>query len=139
MLDLIQEVDLAKLPVARGASFDSHIEEHNRTCLEKTRVELQHQVLEWAKNRDGKQIFWLSGMAGTGKSTITRTVAQLFADKGQLRASFFFKKAEGDRGNASKLFTTLAMDLMAHIPGLKPEIRKAIDAKPAITEKALKD
>jgi len=28
---------------------------------------------------------------------------------------------------------------MAHIPGLKPEIQKVIDAKPAITEKALKD
>ena len=28
---------------------------------------------------------------------------------------------------------------MAHIPGLKPEIRKAIDAEPAVAEKALKD
>ena len=139
ILNLDQKIDLARLPVAGGASFDSHVEEHNGTCLENTRVELQHQVMEWAKNIDGKQIFWLSGMAGTGKSTIARTVAQSFADQGRLGASFFFKKGEGDRGNASKLFTTLAVDLMAHIPELKSEIRKAIDTEPAITEKALKD
>ena len=138
-MDLDQKLDLAKLPVAGGASFDSHLEEHNRTCLENTRVELQHQVMDWAKSRDGKQLFWLSGMAGTGKSTIARTLAQSFADKGQLGASFFFKKGEGDRGNASKLFTTIAVDLMDHIPGLKPGIRKAIDAEPAVAEKALKD
>ena len=95
--------------------------------------------MDWAKNRDGKQIFWLRGMAGTGKSTIARTVAQLFTDKGQLGASFFFKKGEGDRGNASRLFTTLAVDLMAHIPELKPGMRKVVDAEPAIAEKALKD
>ena len=95
--------------------------------------------MDWAKNRDGKHIFWLSGMAGTGKSTIARTVARSFADRGQLGASFFFKKGEGDRGNASRFFTTLAVDLMAHIPGLKSGMRKAVDAEPAIAEKALKD
>ena len=139
ILDLDQKLDLAKLPVAGGASFDSHVEEHKGTCLENTRVELQYQIMEWAKDRDGNHIFWLSGMAGTGKSTIARTVAQSFANKGQLGASFFFKRGEGDRGNASKLFTTLAVDLMAHIPALRPGIRKAIDAEPAIAEKALKD
>ena len=138
-MDLDQKIDLAKLPVARGASFDSHIEEHNRKCLANTRVETQHQIMKWAKRRDGKHIFWLSGMAGTGKSTIARTVARSFADKGRLGASFFFKKGEGDRGNASKLFTTIAVDLMTYIPGLKPGIRKAIEVEPAIAEKALKD
>lgn len=78
-------------------------------------------------------------MAGTGKSQIARTVARVFADKGQLGASFFFKKGENDRGTAYKFSTTLAIDLMTHIPGLIPGITKAIDADPAISEKSLKD
>ena len=134
-----RKINIAKLPVAKGASFDSHIEEHNSKCLANTRVELQRRIKEWAKDMNGKPIFWLNGMAGTGKSTIARTVAQSFADEGHLGASFFFKKGEGDRGTASRFFTTIATDLMAHIPDLISGITKAIDADPAVTEKALKD
>jgi NACHT domain len=100
---------------------------------------LRCQIAEWAEDRNSKPIFWLKGMAGTGKSTIARSVAQSFADNGQLGASFFFKKGEGERGNATRFFTTIATDLMAHIPGLISGIRKALDTDPGISERALKD
>ena len=115
------------------------MEEHNARCLSNTRVELLSQITEWGKDRNGEPIFWLNGMAGTGKSTIARTVAQSFANNGQLGASFFFKKGEGDRGNATRFFTTIATDLMIRMPEMVPGIRKAIDAVPTIFEKALKD
>jgi hypothetical protein len=78
-------------------------------------------------------------MAGTGKSTIAGTVAQPFEDQDQLGASFFFKKGKGERGNATRFFTTIAADLMARVPGLIAGIRKALDADPAIPDRALKD
>ena len=139
ILNLDQKIDLAKLPVAKGASFDSHSEEHNAKCLANTRVEIQQQIMGWAKRRDGKHIFWLSGMAGTGKSTIARTIAQSFAGQGRLGASFFFKRGEGDRGTASKLFTTIAIDLMIRIPEMRSRIRNVIEVDPSITEKKLND
>ena len=73
--DLLSKIDVVKLPIAKGASFDSHMEEHNARCLSNTRVELLSQITEWAKDRNGKPIFWLNGMAGMGKSMIARTVA----------------------------------------------------------------
>ena len=127
------------LPTVKGASFDSHEEEHNARCLRNTRVALLSQITEWANDKHGKPIFWLNGMAGTGKSTIARTVAQSFADQRRLGASFFFKRGEGERGKATQFFTTIATDLMRRVPGIGPGIRKAIDADPAISEKALKD
>lgn len=139
LLDIDQKIDMARLSVAEGASFDSHSEEHNATCLRNTRVELQRHITEWAKDRNGKPIFWLNGMAGTGKSTIVQTVAQLFAGEAQLGGGFLFKKDEGNRGNASRFFTTIARDLTTYIPELKSGIRKAIDADPALSGKALKD
>ena len=139
LLDLDQKIAMAKLPVVKGASFDSYIEEYNATCLANTRVEIQQQIMEWAERRDGKHIFWLSGMAGTGKSTIARTAAQTLADQGRLGASFFFKRGEGDRGSALRLFTTIATELMTRIPDIKPYIGKVINVEPAIAEKKLKD
>ncbi|KAF2688262.1 vegetative incompatibility protein HET-E-1 [Lentithecium fluviatile CBS 122367] len=127
------------LPTAEGASFDSHIEEHNSTCLPNTRIELLHHIQGWAKDQSGKPIFWLNGAAGTGKSTIARTVARAFADQQLLGASFFFKKGEGERGEAKRFFTTIATQLAHRLSELRPAIKKAIDADPKIAEKALKD
>ena len=78
-------------------------------------------------------------MAGTGNSTIARIFVRSFADEGHLGASFFFKKGEGDRGTASRFFTTIATDLMAYVPDLMSGIKKAINTDPAISEKPLKD
>ncbi|KAH0542416.1 hypothetical protein FGG08_003171 [Glutinoglossum americanum] len=137
--NLHQKIDLAKLPIANGASFDSHREEYNARCLANTRVELRRQITEWAEDSNGKLIFWLNGMAGTGKSTIARTIAQSFADKAQLGASFFFKKGEGERSNATRFFTTIARDFINRVPGLISGVTKALDADPAISQRALKD
>ncbi|RAR10389.1 vegetative incompatibility protein het-e-1 [Stemphylium lycopersici] len=122
----VKEYHSINLPIAVGASFNSHNEEHNARCLPDTRTELLNEITTWASNKDGKSIFWLSGMAGTG-------------NQGQLGASFFFKKGEGERGNASRFFTTLATDLAAHEPGMLPGIRKTLDENPTISHKALKD
>jgi len=78
-------------------------------------------------------------MAETGKSTISRTVAQSFADRGLLGASFFFKRGERDRGNAALLFTTIAAQLVAKEPDLAPHVRAAIEDDPSVTSKALSE
>ena len=129
----------SRLPSAKGATFDSFDERHNATCLPDTRVDLQQQIIAWAENQSGKSIFWLNGMAGTGKSTIARTMANTFARKSQLGASFFFKKGEGDRGDALKFFPTIAAQLSQALPQMIPGIRRAVDADPTIPGKTLKE
>ena len=78
-------------------------------------------------------------MAGTGKSTISRTIARDFALSGQLGASFFFKRGEGDRDNASKFFTTIASQLAQYLPGLRLHLKKAIDTDPVISTKTMQE
>ncbi|KAK3322672.1 hypothetical protein B0H66DRAFT_495697, partial [Apodospora peruviana] len=135
----IREAVLSKLPVAEGAAFDSHAEEHNARCHPDTRTELLSQIQNWANDSQAENIFWLNGMAGTGKSTISRTVAKSFADSGLLGASFFFKRVEGDRGKAARVFPTIASQLVCKFPTLAPCVRKAIDTDPAVPTKALGD
>ncbi|KAI4950375.1 hypothetical protein J4E91_004257 [Alternaria rosae] len=100
-----QKLNLARLPVATGAFFNHHHEEHDARRLPISHPELLGEITKWANSKDDKSKLWLSGMVGTGKSTIARTLAQLRA----ARSSFFFKKGDGKRGNASQLFTIIVL------------------------------
>ncbi|RFU81388.1 vegetative incompatibility het-e-1 [Trichoderma arundinaceum] len=139
LLNIDQKIVLDRLPVALGASFDSRAEEQNPTCLSNTRVEFLDQVMDWAKDPHTEAIFWLNGMAGTGKSTISRTIARSLASTGHLGASFFFKRGEADRGSSTKLFTTIAAQLAAKKPAIAVYIKNAIDTDPMISDKGLKE
>lgn len=141
IFDIDQKTVLARLEdgVAAGASFDSHAEEHNPSCLQNTRVELLQGISTWANDASSEAIFWLNGMAGTGKSTVSRTLAQSFASQNHLGASFFFKRGEADRGSMSKLFSTIAADLARRQPATAHHIKSAIDNDPTILRKTLRE
>ena len=67
-------------------------------------------------------------MAGTGKSTISRTVASSLSHDGRLGASFFFKRGEANRTNINNFFTTIARQLAVRRPSVAPYIAGAIEA-----------
>ena len=77
--------------------------------MDQTRVELLQEVREWYNN-PRCPILWLSGMAGTGKSTIARTVADQLYTNHRLAGSFFFRRA-GKLSKANDFVTTLAHQL----------------------------
>ncbi|KAF3484296.1 WD domain-containing protein [Arthroderma uncinatum] len=133
-----KNIRLDGLQAATGAAFDSY-ENHHTECLSGTRIELLGEIEEWAKSVQAKCIFWLNGMAGTGKSTISRTAARLLKEKKLLGASFFFKRGEEDRENAKRLFPTLIEQLVKSLPQLIPSIQKAIENDPNISEKAVRE
>ena len=70
--------------------------------------------MNWFKDPISPPIFWLHGLAGTGKSTIARTIGVKAKDAGYTTASFFFSRtgAEGRR-DPSYVFPTLARQLAA--------------------------
>ncbi|CAG8382220.1 unnamed protein product [Penicillium salamii] len=129
---------LDKLLVARGAELDSYSDQHEDECLHGTRTDLLRNVAEWATSPGGKCIFWLNGMAGTGKSTIARTVARFFPGEQFTAATFFFKRGEADRGNATRLFPTISRQLATKIPDLASNLRNALTNDPDLGKKSLK-
>ncbi|KAK4081539.1 uncharacterized protein Triagg1_2280 [Trichoderma aggressivum f. europaeum] len=137
--DISQSLMFIKLPVAEGAAFDSHAEEHNPTCLPDTRVELLQHIVSWTQDPSAKSIFWLNGMAGTGKSTISRTIAKSLVRTGHLGASFFFKRGEGDRGSSTKLFTTIAAQLAIMQTEIGTHVKDAVKSNSDIGNKGLRE
>lgn len=132
-----QKIVLARLPVVEEAMFDSHAEEHNPTCLPGTRTDILQNIQDWAENPQAKALFWLNGMAGTGKSTISRTVARLLSGRGKLGASFFFKRGEHGRSAVSRIFPTIAAQLVKREPAIAPYVKEAIDNNSDILGKGI--
>ena len=128
--EISSEVQLPKLAYAEGARYDSRDEEDRPKCLDETRVQLLDEIYRWAESDQPGEphIFWLQGNAGTGKSTVSRTVARYLDNLGFLGASFFFNRDYDHRKHSDRLFTTIASDLVRKLPIIKDrvldEIRK---------------
>ena len=56
-------------------------------------------------------VYWLNGLAGTGKSTIAQTIAERVVADGRLGASFFCSRDFDDRSSLRFIFPTLAVQL----------------------------
>jgi len=137
----IAELDryLSTLPIAHNAAFNSRERQHDDLCLQNTRVDLLEEIRQWVSRQDGRNIFWLNGLAGTGKSTIARTVAREYYDQKRLGASFFFSRGGGDVSHAGKFFTSLALQLAATSPSLKHHICEAVAENSHIAHQSLRD
>ncbi|KAL8364662.1 hypothetical protein RB595_003782 [Gaeumannomyces hyphopodioides] len=137
--NLLAQTYMQKLPIAKNAAFDAQANEHNPNCHPDTRVELLADICKWIDDPNGKCIFWLRGMAGTGKSTISRTVAGKLSAAKVPSASFFFKKGEGDRSKAAMFFTTILAQLVHQLPALASHVQSAIESDPTIVDKNKKE
>ncbi|RYO66330.1 hypothetical protein AA0116_g2938 [Alternaria tenuissima] len=139
---------LDHLPYTKEASFNSYTEEksfnlytrqHDPVCLPDTRVDLLREIHSWADREDDGCIFWLRGLAGTGKSTVARTVARSYHEKQRLAASFFFSRGGSDVGHAGKFVTNIAVDIANNVPALRQYISDAVEERTDIASRSLRE
>jgi hypothetical protein len=112
---------------------------HDPIRLPDTRVDVLNEISAWADGEEEQCVFWLNGMAGTGKSTITRTVARKYSEQSRLAASFFFSRDAKDAHDSEKLFSTLARQLGNVSPALCRYICEAISNYKEIATPTLRD
>lgn len=78
-------------------------------------------------------------MAGTGKSTIARTVARQYYERGCLGASFFFSRDRADVSHAGMFFTSIAVQLASGSTHLRSVICEAIKEHSDIASQGPRD
>ena len=95
------------------------------------------EIESWAKDFDQSQIFWLNGLAGTGKSTIAQTIAErLFAER-LLGASFFCSRDSEDRSNLQLIFPTIAFQLARKYPDFRSHFVSLLRTNPDVVHESL--
>ena len=133
------ENPLDRIPYAVEASFNSYQRQHEPLCHTNTRTAVLQEITTWADGQDERCIFWLNGIAGTGKSTIARTISRTYFEQRRLGASFFFSRGGGDVGHAGKFVTSIAVQLASNVPYLRQYIDDAITECANIMDQSLRD
>ncbi|KAJ3482356.1 hypothetical protein NLI96_g7038 [Meripilus lineatus] len=118
-----------KLPRAKTAGWNAGRTNAPVSCFEGTRVDVLQTITKWI---DGDvsttpRVFWLNGLAGIGKSTIARTIAERAYTRGILGGSFFFSRNDNELNNVNFLFSTLAHQLAQFHPGYLASVASALD------------
>ena len=119
---------------AKGADFRHGDREG---CLKGTRKAVLDEIELWSKDSNTSPVYWLNGLAGTGKSTIAQTIAErIFAD-GRLGASFFCSRDFEDRRSLHYIFPTLSFQLAQKYPEFRSILVPLLRSNPDIGHESL--
>ncbi|CAE7099385.1 unnamed protein product [Rhizoctonia solani] len=102
-----------RLPSVLAARFNSAEGEalRRRECTSGTRVQEIAQVLGWARNGVDETVYWLNGMAGTGKTTIAYSVCTRLESAHMLGASFFCSRLREECRDVKRIIPSIAYQL----------------------------
>ncbi|KAH9888061.1 hypothetical protein C8Q73DRAFT_794488 [Cubamyces lactineus] len=127
------------------AAFDYH-QSGRSQCEANTRLDALATVYSWLRPNDPRlsglpaplcvvhpesPVFWINGLAGTGKSTLAQTIAQRCENVGFLGASFFCAR-DGERSNVQLIFPTIAHQLGSICAPFRQYVSEAVKANPDI-------
>jgi hypothetical protein len=101
------------------------------SCLHDTRTDILKFVVDWVNDtRSEQKMLWIHGLAGSGKSTLSTTIANIFRDSGQLGAFLFFDRDVTERNDPMTVIKTIAHQLGISDPSIGAAIRTAIETSP---------
>jgi hypothetical protein len=89
--------------------------------MEGTRVEILNEIIDWVVNGDSSEhLWWLHGLAGTGKSAIANSVCHKLNERDDgrqyLGASFFCKRDDKYLRNPTLVLPKIAANLASSYP-----------------------
>jgi len=104
------------------------------SCFKGTRVRLLNDIASWiaSDDRSVAPIYVLDGVAGIGKSTIAKTVAEHAAGINALGASFFFSRDDDKRKTVETFFPAIAYQLALYDKDFANQIDAALLHNPHV-------
>ncbi|KZV71958.1 hypothetical protein PENSPDRAFT_719761, partial [Peniophora sp. CONT] len=120
---------LEKLKPVVGAGIEN---QHSEGCMKDTRIQILKTLRIWSHDPTAPRLYWLNGMAGTGKSAIARTFCHYLREDGLLGGSFFCSRVDSkERDNFRRIIPTLAVDLARYHPAFCKALIPEIEGYPS--------
>ncbi|KAJ7744051.1 hypothetical protein DFH07DRAFT_777207 [Mycena maculata] len=104
------------------------------SCLLGTCQKILDEINEWILVPcDPGNVLWLSGVAGSGKSTISTTISESARELHRLGGFVFFDRNDRARSHPDGVIRTIAYSLAQCHPDIASAIAVAIQSDPSIT------
>lgn len=133
--DHLANTRLENLGPAKLASFNSKLSMAigRRTCTENTRKEVLSGLERWSDNPQAEAIYWMNGMAGTGKTTIACSLANVLESRGQLGASFFCTRSSPECRETDRIIPTIAYQLARYSTPFQSALCQVLNDDPDVS------
>ncbi|CAE6440870.1 unnamed protein product, partial [Rhizoctonia solani] len=129
-----------RLPSSLPAWYNSAegVELKRRGCTLGTRVDILAKVHGWVCNRGEGAVYWLNGMAGTGKTTIAYSTCAALDDAHKLAASFFCSRLREECRNVNTIIPSIAYQLARFSRPFHSALSAVIEKDPDIHGRLLR-
>ncbi|QRV95218.1 Vegetative incompatibility protein HET-E-1 [Ceratobasidium sp. AG-Ba] len=137
--ELTAETYINRLPHPEAAYYQSaHSAKLNRGgCTENTRVGVLQDLVEWTHGASPERIYWLNGMAGTGKTTISYSLCKILEEEKALAASFFCSRQLEECRDVTRIVPAIAYQLARYSIPFRYTISPLLKADPDVYNKPI--
>ncbi|CAE7077777.1 unnamed protein product [Rhizoctonia solani] len=111
-----------------NSSYSTTIRRHR--CTAKTREAIHQTLRDWTTNPKSEKIYWMNGMAGTGKTTIAYSYCEWLEVSNRLGASFFCSRISSTCRSLNQIIPTLAYQLARFSPAFRSRLCTTLNHDP---------
>ncbi|KAG6815322.1 hypothetical protein H0H87_002973 [Tephrocybe sp. NHM501043] len=97
-----------------------------RGCTQGTRENILANLKDWAEDQSSPKVYWMEGMAGTGKTTIMYSFCEILNGNQQLGANFCCSRLIPSCRDANLIVPTLVSQLAAYSPSFRSSLCKVL-------------
>ena len=119
---VVKKVALERLRPSKKADHNTVLEEQDlkrEVCTNGTRVKILEEITKWANDYSlaSPRVFWLTGQAGSGKTTIAYTIAKRFEESGNINqytilgGNFICSRQFQETQDQNRILPTIAYQL----------------------------
>jgi hypothetical protein len=93
---------------------------------------VQKELQAWTQDPSAAMVYWMSGMAGTGKTTIAYSLCELLEHNGRLGASFFCSRTLSSCCNMNRIVPTIAYQFAQYSPSFRSALCDILKDNPNV-------
>ncbi|KAG8716836.1 hypothetical protein FRC08_008710 [Ceratobasidium sp. 394] len=130
---------LNRLPNSPAATYRSSKSENLRrsACTPNTRVDVMSQLHDWVFDGESRRVYWLNGMAGTGKTTIAYTLCSQLERSRRLAASFFCTRQLPACRDVDRIVPSIAYQLSLFSQPFRRALSNVLERDPEACNQSL--